>query len=57
VHGEVSGELQLRVRHLLDLRRLERDGRVLLDVEEVGALEVIIALGDAGVDALGVDVL
>src|SRR5262249_5685487 len=39
-----------------DLGRGERDLGVGLDVEEVGAVQVAVAVGDAGVDAAGLDV-
>src|SRR5262249_35029206 len=54
VHGEVAGEREL-VALRLDPLRDELDLRVLLDVEEVGVAEVLVAPGVAAADAGGVD--
>ena len=55
VQGEVAGHLQgVRVVHL-DRGALEGHGRILFAVEELGAAQMIVALLDAGVDALGLD--
>src|SRR6266851_10383250 len=51
VHGEIAADLVLVAAGLRDLRRLEGDLRALLRVEEVGALEVGVALLVARVDA------
>jgi hypothetical protein len=48
--GQIAGHLELGLAGLLDLGRLEGDRRELGDVEEVGRLEVRVALGLAGVD-------
>src|SRR5207245_4712623 len=55
VHGEVTGDLPQAAPVLLDPGAAEADRRVLLDVEEVGAAEVLVAAGLAGVHAGGVD--
>jgi hypothetical protein len=50
MHREVAVKLRAAFA-LLDLRRLERDLRALLDVEEVGGAQMLVALLDAGIDA------
>ncbi len=52
---DLAGELDLAVVVGVDRGRVERDLRVLLDVEEVGRLEVAVALLLAGVDARDLD--
>src|SRR5206468_2572102 len=53
VQGQVAGHLEVTRVHLLDLLRHEADSRVLGDVEEIRALQMRIALLDAGVDTGG----
>src|SRR5262249_43610441 len=55
VQGQVAGHLEAVVPRLLDLLRGEGDGGVLRHVEEVGALQVLVALRLAGVDGGHVD--
>src|SRR5439155_841072 len=55
VEGEVADHLEVTWGARLDLLRHEHDRRVPDDVEEVGALQMRVALFDAGVDAGGVD--
>ena len=55
MHGEIARDLVLLLARLLDLRRLEAHVRALLHVEEVGRLEVRVALLDAGIEAGGID--
>ena len=55
VESEVASDLVAAVSVGLDRCGLEGHGGVLLDVEEVGALEVGVALGVAGVDGGDVD--
>ena len=52
---EVAGDLQRVLVDRLDRRRLERDLRVALDVEEVGAAQVLVAAGLVRVDRCGLD--
>src|SRR6266851_5742479 len=51
VHGEVAGDLVLLLARLLDLGRLEAHVRALLHFEEVGRLEVRVALLDTSIEA------
>src|SRR5262249_39780979 len=54
VHGQVPGHGKPALAGF-DARALEGDGRKLLDVEEIGALEMAVPLGDPGIDAVGLD--
>src|SRR5262249_15427864 len=53
--GQLTLHLEALLAQRLDLRALERDVRILFDVQEVGRLEVPFALGLLGLDAGGVD--
>src|SRR5580692_6323245 len=55
VDGEVARHLEVSLAGPFDALALERDRRELLDVEEVGRLEVAVALRFARVDARRVD--
>ncbi len=49
--GELASELSLLTGPLLQLGALERESGILLDVKEVGAAQVLVALRLIGIDA------
>src|SRR5439155_20783230 len=55
VHRQVARDLELCSGLRLDPRALERDGRKLRHVEEVGAAQVLVAVRIARVDAFRLD--
>src|SRR6185437_15127632 len=55
MNRQVAGDLQFTAPVARDASRLERELRELLDVEEVGALQMRVALGLARVQRGGVD--
>src|SRR5215813_7982179 len=55
VNGQVSGDFELAGRDVLNLFGLEGNGGVFGGVEELFTAEILVALGFAGIDGLGVD--